>query len=150
MAEDMSFGNWADFTPDNIRTYSEEKLYYAIKISQGTIYDTYARGELQRRQMVSLQEATITVHKEVALLSESSKLLHGLTSTLVEETTRVHREVALLTDSSEKLERLTATLKNLTWALIVLTILGFIIAGGVPIGIEIWKANHETISPPRP
>ena len=141
MAENMSFGDWRDVTPDAMKTYSEEKLHLAMRLNQGGVYDTWARVELQRRQMVSLQEATRAVHQEVTLLIESSRTLQQLTGTLVEETTHVHREVALLTSSSEKLEGLTTTLRNLTWVLIALTFL----AAAVPIGIEVWKAKHETL-----
>jgi DUF1365 family protein len=46
-------------------------------------------------------------------------------------TGNMHRDVALLASSSEKVERLTMTLRNLTWALIVLTLvqIGIAITG---------------------
>jgi hypothetical protein len=52
--------------------------------------------------------------------------------------TTIGTETKRLADSSEKLERLTIKLKDLTWALIILTIL----AAAVPIGIELWKARR--------
>src|SRR5438552_1404863 len=102
MSENMSFGDWHDVTPEAMKTYSEEKLLLAMRLNQGGVYDTWARVELQRRQMLALHEATRTVHQEVVRLSDSSMTLQRLTSTLVEETTHVHREVALLTDSSKQ------------------------------------------------
>ena len=145
MSENMSFGNWADFTPENIKTYSEDKLLLAQKLNQGGIYDTWAREELARRRMLALHDATKMVSDAVAVLTNSSTQLQGLTTNLVDETTKVHREVALLTDSSERLERLTMVLRNLTWVLIILAVL----SGLVPVGIEIWKAHQDSAIAPR-
>ena len=55
-------------------------------------------------------------------------------------------EVKRLANSSDGLESLTKTLKNLTSALIFLTVL----AAPVPFGIEVWKAYHEPITLPEP
>jgi hypothetical protein len=78
--------------------------------------------------------------------------LSELMQSLGNATNKVHEEVAILNSSSDRLEKLTKTLKNLTWALIVLTIAALI----VPIGVEVWKANrHEVqdvriVEPPPP
>jgi hypothetical protein len=52
----------------------------------------------------------------------------------------LHLATSEVRDSSRKLEKLTERLNKLTWALIFLTIA----AVAVPIGIEVWKARHET------
>jgi hypothetical protein len=84
-----------------------------------------AIDELQYRFYKKMQEAT------ARLLSASNAL--------TDATNNVHQEIMLVKDSSRHLEKLTSTLRNLTWALILLTVL----AAVVPIGIEIWKAYHE-------
>ncbi len=81
-------------------------------------FGDWAKNELATRQMDELEKRI--------------KELDGSTN-------KVHQEVAILSSSSDRLEALTRTLKNLTWALIVLTIA----AVAVPIGIEVWKAYHE-------
>jgi hypothetical protein len=121
---DMSraFGNWGDATPENMRTWPEEDLHAAMVQNHGGVYDAWARAEIERRHMVALQNAT----------------------------EQVRQEVARLTASSTTLETLTTTLKNLTWALMFLTILAAILSAIVPVGVEIWKAEHEAITAPPP
>lgn len=119
----MSFGDWRDVNPETMKTYSEAKLLLAQKQNQGGVYDTWARAELARRR---------------------DEKLGSLLSQLTAATQQVHEEVASLNSSSGKLENLTTTLKNLTWVLIVLTFL----AAAVPIGLEVWKALHESQTAP--
>jgi hypothetical protein len=69
------------------------------------------------------------------LLDKIAMVTHDLN--LVSEKT--YQEIALLNSSSDRLEKLTKTLKNLTWALIFLTV----IAAAVPVGIEVWKGLHQ-------
>ena len=145
----MSFGNWADFTPENIRTYSEEKLLLAMKLSAGNIYDAWARAELERRRSLALQEATGEMHRQVTLLAQSSTRLEHLTTALVQETATSNREIVVLTGSSHHLEHLTSRLNILSWVLIILTVL----AVATPIGIEVWHVKHlpeVKIFPPPP
>lgn len=125
-----AFGDWGDATPSNMRTWPEDKLVACMDYDGGGQYATRARAEIARRQNEQIKD----------LLSEVSAV-----------TDRVRGETAKLTSSSQKMEDLTNTLKNLTWALIVLTIA----AVAVPIGIEVWKASHEShialpASPPEP
>src|SRR5574340_217276 len=103
-------------------------------------------------QTQELISTTGLVKVGIEALAQSSNNLEALSAALIKETANVHREVAILANSSEKLEKLTLTLKNLTWALIFLTVL----AVGTPIGIEVWKAFHPEaekpvhVSPPQP
>ena len=113
-----SFGDWSTVTPENLRTFPEEDVLEAITLGRDSVNGMWARAELERRHLLALQKATETVHQEVARL----------------------------TASSTTLESLTKTLKNLTWALMFLTIL----AAAVPIGVEIWKARHEQVISPSP
>jgi hypothetical protein len=112
----MEIPDWHAITPEAMRSFSEDDLLDIMSKNPGGVYDAWAKAELERRQILSLREAT----------------------------QEVHEQVASLTASSTKLEGLTTTLKNLTWALIFLTIF----AVGTPIGIEIWKAFHEPQSVP--
>jgi hypothetical protein len=106
-----SFGDWSQATPEYMRNWPEEDLHAAMIQNRGGVHDVWARAEIERRHMQALTNAT----------------------------EQVHRDVERLTASSTTLETLTRTLKNLTWALILLTVL----AAAVPIAIEIWKAHHE-------
>jgi len=58
---------------------------------------------------------------------------------LTTATENVRNAVVALAKSSDRLEVLTAKLKNLTWALIFLTVVAIV----VPIGIEGWKAYRQ-------
>jgi hypothetical protein len=102
-------------------------------------------------QTQELISRTGDVHAGVETLTQSSVKLEKLTEALIDETTNVHREIAWLANSSGKLETLTATLKNLTWALIFLTVAAIVVS----LGIEIWKSYHAelpsiNIAPPPP
>src|SRR4051794_26329439 len=126
MAEDMSFGNWEDFTPEKIKSFSEAKLQYAIQLNQGGFRGAWAMAELARRRddriaslINSLQDATRDVQSEVVGLRESSGKLEDPTKTLIGETGKVNREVGLLADSSTRMENLTVKLKRFTVLLII-------------------------------
>lgn len=132
MPEDMSFGDWSSFTPENIKAYSETKLLYAMELNRGGVYETWARTELQRRQsaeinalLTTLETATKQVHQEIVILagiSENSAL-----------------EVRRLVASSLTIEKLTKWLVGLT---VVLGILTLVLV--VDVGI---KFHHEYLAP---
>jgi hypothetical protein len=104
-----------------------------MRLDAGGVFGDWAKNELATRQMDQLE-------KRIKELDDS--------------TNKVGQEVVILSSSSARLELLSRRLKNLTWTLIVLTLL----AAAVPIGIEVWKARHESsapqttplIEPPRP
>jgi len=121
MNDDTSF-DWNKATPEDMRDWSVRRLYRCMELG-GNIYEPRARAELTRRQNEALQI---------------------LVANLTISTDKVHTEVSILSSSSDRLERLTVALKNLTIVLTALTVLAVF----VPIGIEVWKAYHESQSEP--
>src|SRR5258708_2209538 len=95
------FGDWSTVTPEAMKSYSEEDLFAVMQLNHTGVYGDWAKAELQRRQLLSLQEATQQVHQEVAILSSSS----------------------------DRMERHTITLKRFTVALIVFAVIQIVIAG---------------------
>jgi|SRR5579872_47862 len=119
---DLTLGNWIDTcTPQKMKRWTEEKIFFCQVMDGGGRYTKMAESELSRRR-------NNEVKNHIQALKEATE--------------GVHQEVAYLLSSSKNLEALTNTLKKLTWALIALTIVGFIIGIGVPIGIESWHVNH--------
>jgi hypothetical protein len=114
-----------------------EAYYYGYRNPNLDSHDSVVKAVIESRFLTRIAD-------ETKLLDASIKAL-GVINTL--SATEVHR----LADSSDKLERLTRTLRNLTWVLILLTVITAII----PIGIEIWKASSSGVpliqfSPPPP
>jgi hypothetical protein len=73
--EDPSPGNW-DFTPEDMKTFSEAKLYHVMRLNAAGAFDAWARAELARRQNESIS-------REVAILSSSSQRLETATNRLI-------------------------------------------------------------------
>jgi hypothetical protein len=81
-----------------MRTFSENKLLFAMKENPDGAFDTWARTELAR---------------------ERDERLSDLIKSLTDATKKVHQEVAILTSSYNRLEGLTRRLNGLTWVLIM-------------------------------
>ncbi len=115
----MDLEDFYPITPETLRTRTEEELLFILyALPQGSVWHPWVSGEFAHRQTERLHESLTQVENAVF---------------------QVGLAVKALTLSSEHLEGLTKRLKTLTWALIFITIL----AGAVPIGIEIWKATRE-------
>ena len=89
-------------------------------------------------ELDSMLRVTNAIPLDVQLITTELQRRHLIH--IGKETERLTKATQTLAASSDRLEKLTKKLKNLTWVLIVLTIL----ATGVPIGIEIWKAKEVT------
>ena len=146
-----ALGDWSDVTPENMRGYPEDKLFFIMTQNRGGVYDTWASNELMRRRIVELQLVTSDLHKAtnnvvagVSALAESSRKLEGLTANLVTATDGVHQGVNLLAASSITLETLTVKLNRLTWTLVWLTLLAI----PVTIGIEVWHSLDRAPTAP--
>jgi SNF family Na+-dependent transporter len=101
-----------------------------------------------QREGNKFNRCVITAPNEATLLSWYDSTISPIHLEAIRaEVTRRH--LTAMVKSSTHLEKLTATLNRLTWALIILTVLGFIIAAGVPIGIEKWKSAHEPQTVPQ-
>ena len=74
MSEDLSIGNW-EFTPEDMKTFSEAKLHYVMVQNRSGNYGSWAMAELARRQ-------NERISKLIESLSSSSDRLEGLTNTL--------------------------------------------------------------------
>jgi hypothetical protein len=114
----MNINDFTPITPETIQQRTEPELRFIMAVNQGGVWDNWAIAELARRQNDRLAQ---------------------LINSLTDATNKVHQEVALLGSSSDRLEKLTKTLRNLTWVLIVVTVL----LGAESVGIEVWKAYHE-------
>ena len=115
----MNIESLFPINPATLRNRNEEELLQILaSSSQDSAWPIWVNAELTRRQTERLSESLSHVENAVF---------------------QVERAVKSLTTSSEHLEGLTKRLKTLTWALIFITIL----AGAVPIGIEVWKAYHS-------
>jgi hypothetical protein len=127
-----ALGDWSDATPDNMRTWPEDKLLFAMRENRGGVYDGWARAELTRRQNEQLGDL-------IGRLTQATDTVAGGVEGL-------KHEVSVLTSSSDRLETLTKKLNCLTIILVVLTICAVI----VPIGIEIYHAKYEDKKPTPP
>jgi hypothetical protein len=90
-----------------VRKMTLDDLYNQMAACQSPGWYQMAVEELQRRYLL-----------EVGRQVEALAAVTG----------NMHRDIALLATSSEKVEKLTKTLRNLTWALIGLTIVQIAIA----------------------
>ena len=146
---DTVFGDWSGAVPWNMKRWTEHKLQMAhVHGSSQTV--RFVEAELSRRRNNELKshiqslkdatdlvrKATIAVDGGVGILANSSSNLESLTRRLIKATKEVHGEIQSLSSSSDRLEDLTRKLKNLTWALIWLTVAAVVL----PVGIEAWKA----------
>ena len=104
-----------------INNLTDEQLWYAYKNGfwdpNLDRHDPVVKAVIETRLFQRFEAATTDLQH----INEESK-----------------EQVKRLADSSDMMETLTRKLKNLTWALIVLTIAAVV----VPIGIEVWKAHY--------
>ena len=124
----MSFGDWSDFTPENIKSYSEAKLLYAMTLNKGGVYDAWAMNELQRRHFAHLS---------------------NLIGNLAEINDKSAQEVKRLVESSLTIEKLTKRLVQLTKRLVFLTVALSFLTLVLVVDVAI-KFQHEYFSPPPP
>jgi hypothetical protein len=103
-----ALGDWSAVTPEAMKEYPDDKLYFIMQENRGDVYDAWARAEIQRRQNCALTEVVHSLH---------------------EATRQVHQEVAILNSSSNRMEHHTITLKRFTVALIVFAVIQIVIAG---------------------
>jgi hypothetical protein len=121
--DDTVFGDWSDAVPWKMERWTEHKLQMAHVYGSGQTI-RFVESELFRRRNLELRK-----HIEQ---------LKWVTDSVRDATIGVKDEVGNLTASSETLENLTRKLIKLTNVLIILTIL----AGIIPMGIEIWHARQ--------
>ena len=114
--------------PEQLKKMTDEEVMHVIRTQgrPGWGLAQQALDELHYRFITKIQTSTTN-------LVTTSENLGLLISNMTEATRDVHREVTILTQSSRHLERLTARLKGLTWVLIILTFVAVIVPVGLEI-----------------
>jgi len=151
----MNINDFTPITPESLLRRTDAELLFITGAGKanGVQWSEWASDELKRRQMrllheimLSLTKSTNSVNENVILLAKISLDVGTVTDSLLSATKDVHSEIQTLASSSGRLEGLTVKLKNLTWALIWLTVA--VIAS--TIGIEVWHATREMSAPVPP
>ena len=114
--------------PEQLKKMTDEEVMHIIRTQgrPGWGLPQQALDELHYRFITRIQTSTTN-------LVTTSENLGLLISSMTDTTRDVHREVTILTQSSRHLERLTARLKGLTWVLIILTFVAVIVPVGLEI-----------------